>query len=196
MPLLGNWPDSLRRRPPSMSLMEVAEATAILARTPDVVAALLTGLPDRTVHRDDGPGTWSAYAIVGHLAHGDAVNWIARTRMILEHGPTQAFVAFDREAMLRRAVVPVTDLLDGLRRTRETALAELSALGLTPADLDRTGRHPEFGEIRLGQLLAAWVAHDLTHVAQIGEVLARNYREAVGPWRAYMPALDRVAEAE
>lgn len=176
--------------------MELSEATAILARTPDVLTALLAGLPDGVVHRDDGPGTWSAYAIVGHLTHGDATNWIARTRMILDHGPDRSFEAFDREAMLRQDPVPVPQLLNGFRQARSASLDELAALGLTNADLDRRGRHPEFGEVMLGQLLASWVAHDLTHLAQVGEVLARNYRIAVGPWRAYMPALERVAVAE
>jgi uncharacterized damage-inducible protein DinB len=179
-----------------MTGMELAEATAILARTPDVLAALLSGLPDGMVHRDDGPGTWSAYAIVGHLMHGDATNWIARTRMILDHGPERSFEAFDREAMLREEPVPVPELLDTFRRARSESLHDLAGLALSEADLDRRGRHPEFGEVTLGQLLAAWVAHDLTHLAQVGEVLARNYRTAVGPWRAYMPALDRVAAAE
>jgi hypothetical protein len=176
--------------------MELAEATTILARTPGVLAALLTGLPPELVHRDDGTGTWSAYAIVGHLRHGDATNWIARTRMILDHGADRSFEAFDREAMLREEPVTVADLLDEFRRSREAALGELAALGLEPADLDRRGRHPEFGEVALGQLLASWVAHDLTHLAQVAEVIARAYRSDVGPWRAYMPALDRVAAAE
>lgn len=176
--------------------MELAEATSLLARTPDVLTTLLTGLGPDWMHRDDGPGTWSAYAIVGHLAHGDAVNWVARTRMILEQGTTRPFEAFDREAMLRREAGPVADLLDGFRAARRASLAELAALGVTQSELARRGRHPEFGEVELGQLLAAWVAHDLTHLAQVGEVLARRYREDVGPWRAYMPALDRVAEAE
>ena len=177
-----------------MASMELAEATTVLARTPAVLAALLTGLPPEMVHRDDGPGTWSAYAIVGHLRHGDKTNWIARTRMILNHGADRAFEAFDREAMLRQEPVAVEELLDDFQRSRTEGLGELASFG--PLDLSRTGRHPEFGEVTLGQLLASWVAHDLTHVAQVGEVLARTYRTAVGPWRAYMPALDRVAEAE
>jgi hypothetical protein len=36
------------------------------------------------------------------------------------------------------------------------------------------------------QLLAAWMAHDLDHVVQISRVLARQYSDEVGPWRAYL----------
>ena len=168
----------------------------ILGRTPAVVDTLLAGLPDEWLHRNDGPGTWSAYDIVGHLLHGDATNFLPRARMIREHGTEKAFVPFDREAMLREEREPGEALLARLRAAREASLAELVALDLTPSDLDRRGTHPDLGEVTLGQLLSAWVAHDLTHVAQIGEVLARRYRDDVGPWRAFLPALDRTAEAE
>jgi hypothetical protein len=176
--------------------MELQEATAVLGRTPAVLGALLTGLPAQWLHRDDGPGTWSAYDIVGHILEGDASNWLPRTRMILEAGTGRTFEPFDRVAMLGREREPIDALLDRLRTVRAASLAELASLNLTAADLDRRGRHPEFGEVTLGQVLATWVAHDLTHLAQVGEVLARRYRTDVGPYRAYLPALDRVAEAE
>lgn len=51
--------------------------------------------------------------------------------------------------------------------------------------------HPAFGPVTLRQLLATWVAHDLGHVAQIARVMAKQYRDAVGPWRAYLPVMDR-----
>ena len=176
--------------------MELSEATAILARTPRVLDTLMSGLPPEWIHRNDGPGTWSAYDILGHLLHGDDTNWLPRTRMILRHGAERAFEPFDREAMLRQQREPVADLLVRFAAIRETSLDELSSLRLGPGDLDRHGQHPEFGVVTLGHVLATWVAHDLTHLAQIGEVLARRYRDDVGPYRAYLPALDRTAEAE
>jgi hypothetical protein len=176
--------------------MELSELTSTLGRTPAVLDAMLTGLSPEWLHRTDGPGTWSAYDIVGHLLHGEATDWVPRARMILEHGPTRTFVPFDREAMLGHEREDIAMLLDRFRSARAAGLDELSSLNLTPADLDRRGRHPELGEVTLGQLLATWLAHDLTHVAQVGEVLARRYRDDVGPWRAFLPALDRTAEAE
>jgi hypothetical protein len=176
--------------------MELTEATSMLARTPAVLDSLLSGLAPEWLHRDDGPGTWSAYDIVGHLIEGEAGNWLPRTRMILRHGTGRTFEAFDREAMLGRDREPVGAVLDRFRAARRASLDELSSLGLTEDDGDRRGHHPELGEVTLGQVLATWVAHDLTHVAQVGEVLARRYREDVGPYRAYLPALDRVAPAE
>jgi len=40
-------------------------------------------------------------------------------------------------------------------------------------------------------LLSTWVAHDLGHIAQTSRVMAKRYRDAVGPWRAYLPVMDR-----
>lgn len=176
--------------------MELLDAVAVLGRTPDVLDALLVGLPQDWVGRDDGPGTWSAYDIVGHLIHGDDTDWLPRTRLIIDYGTERTFEAFDREGMRGNTPEPFGVLLDRLRTGRRARLQELAALDLVPSDLERRGLHPDLGEVTLGQLLATWAAHDLTHIAQIGEVLARRYRDDVGPWRAYLPALDRTADAE
>ncbi|MEN3308310.1 MAG: hypothetical protein V7603_4512 [Micromonosporaceae bacterium] len=176
--------------------MELPEATSMLARTPKVVDTLLAGLPPEWLYRDDGPGTWSAYDIVGHLIEGEAANWLPRTRMILRHGTGRAFESFDRQAMLGRDREPAAALLARFQAARQASLDELSSLDLTADDVDRRGLHPDLGEVTLGQVLATWVAHDLTHVAQVGEVLARRYRVDVGPYRTYLPALDRTADAE
>ncbi len=176
--------------------MLTSDAIDLLARTPDAVTAMLTGLPDAWLHRDDGEGTWSAYAVAGHLLHGDATNWLPRIRLIMEHGTGRTFAAFDRVAMLNWEPEPMNDLLDRFRTTRAGSLAALEALELTSRDLARSGTHPEFGEVTLSQVLAAWVAHDLTHLAQIAEVLAGRYRDEVGPYRRYMPALERFVPAE
>lgn len=176
--------------------MELPEATSILTRTPAILDVLLSGLPPDWLHRDDGPGTWSAYDILGHLLHGEEADWLPRVQMIIQHGTGRAFEPVDRVAMLGREPEPVTVLLARFRTARQASVEKLLSLGLTKADLDRRGRHPEFGEVTLAQLVATWVAHDLTHLAQVGEVLARHYRDDVGPWRAYLPALDRVAAAE
>jgi hypothetical protein len=116
--------------------------------------------------------------------------------MILQHGAGRAFEPFDREAMLTRDRQPVETLLAEFRTAREASLANLSNHELSAADLDRRGRHPQLGEVTLRQVLATWVAHDLTHLGQVAETLAGRHREDVGPYRAYLPALDRVVSAE
>jgi hypothetical protein len=163
------------------------EAIDILARTPATLDALLSGLPLPWVAAHEGGETWSAFNIVGHLIDGERTDWLPRAKIILEHGDARPFDPFDRlahfDVSAGRTMESLLDEFAGLRRRN---LEELRALELTPADLDRVGRHPAFGPVTMRQLLATWTAHDLDHVMQIARVLGRQYSDEVGPWRAYL----------
>jgi hypothetical protein len=163
------------------------EAVAILSRTPATLDALLRGLPEGWIAANEGGETWSPFDVVGHLIHGEQTDWVQRVKIILEHGEARAFDTFDRLAQFAvsqgRALA---SLLDEFAALRQDNLRELAMLGLSDADLDRRGRHPQLGVVTLRQLLATWVAHDLDHVVQISRVLARQYSEEVGPWRSYL----------
>jgi hypothetical protein len=163
------------------------EGAAILARTPATLDALLRGLPKGWLTAHEGGQTWSAFDVIGHLIHGERTDWIPRARIILEHGEARAFDKFDRNAQFNESLGRTLDsLLDEFAALRKENLRELAALNLSDADLARRGRHPELGEVTLRQLLSTWVAHDLDHVVQISRVLARQYSDEVGPWRAYL----------
>jgi hypothetical protein len=165
----------------------IDEAVAILERTPATLDALLRGLPDGWTAGNEGASTWSPYDVVGHLIHGERTDWLPRAKIILEHGETRAFDKFDRFAQFAASKGrTLASLLDEFAALRREGLRELAAMRLTDADLDRRGRHPELGTVTLRQLLATWVAHDLDHVVQISRVLARQYSDEVGPWRAYL----------
>ena len=165
----------------------IDEGMAILSRTPAALDALLRGLPDGWLAAHEGDGTWCPYDIVGHLIHGERTDWMARLRRILESGDALPFDRFDRAAQFEESKGrPLPSLLDEFAELRRENLRALESLRLTPADLERRGLHPELGPVTLGQLLATWVAHDLDHVTQIARVLARQYSDAVGPWRAYL----------
>jgi hypothetical protein len=162
------------------------EATAVLARAPATLDALLRGLPDGWIDAHEGGETWSPFDVVGHLIHGERTDWIPRARIIVSHGEARAFDKFDRFAQFAAERRTLASLLDEFARLRQRNLHELSSMQLTDADLDRRGRHPALGVVTLRQLLATWVAHDLDHVMQISRVLARQYTDEVGPWRAYL----------
>lgn len=164
---------------------DLGEATALLARTPALLDAWLRGLPSAWLRCDEGPDTWSATVVLGHLIEGERHDWIPRVQHVLAHGESVAFPPFDRFAQLRQRERTVPELLDEFAGLRAASLRSLAA-SVTPADLPRRGRHPEFGVVTLQQHLATWVAHDLTHVTQIARVMARRYATEVGPWRAYL----------
>jgi hypothetical protein len=166
---------------------DLSEATAILTRTPATLDAMLRGLPDAWVRAHEGGETWSPFDVVGHLVHGERTDWITRARIILEHGEARVFDRFDRFAQFASSRgKTLGTLLDEFAALRQASLRQLAAMHLTDADLDRSGQHPEFGCVTLRQLLATWVAHDFDHVVQISRVLANQYADEVGPWRAYL----------
>ncbi len=175
-----------------MADFDLDDATAVLTRTPGALRHLLHDLPRPWTTATEGEGTWSPHDVVGHLLHGERTDWIPRATIILAQGPERRFAPFDRTAMLRaNAGVPLARLLDEFAAAREESLARLRGWRLTAAQLDLTGEHPAFGTVTLRQLLATWVAHDLGHVAQVVRVMAKRYRDAVGPWREYLSIMDR-----
>lgn len=171
---------------------QLDRALEILERTPAVFRALLGGLSEDWTSPNEGPETFSAFDNLGHLIHGERTDWIARARIILEQGPNRTFTPFDRFAQVRESRgKTVAMLLDEFERLRADNLAVLGGWNVTERELALTGEHPELGTVTLKQLLATWAAHDLGHIAQTSRVLAKQYRDAVGPWRAYLPVMDR-----
>ena len=163
---------------------------SLLSRTPAALNALLRDLPETWTLRGEGDKTWTAFDVVGHLIHAERADWIPRARIILQHGDSQPFAPFDRlghEREIRGK--SLGELLDEFARVRSENLSELRALDIQPEDLDRPGRHPALGSVTLSQLLATWAAHDLTHLHQISRIMAYQYREAVGPFGAYLGVL-------
>lgn len=171
---------------------QLDHALAILERTPAVFRALLSGLPDVWTTPNEGPETFSAFDNVGHLIHGERADWMPRARLILAQGEHRTFEPYDRFAQVRESQgKTLAMLLDEFEALRIENLAILRGWQLTPAQLALQGQHPALGTVTLGHLLATWVGHDLGHLAQTSRVLAKQYREAVGPWRAYLPVMDR-----
>jgi hypothetical protein len=163
---------------------------ALLARTPAALNVLLRDLPQPWTFRNEGDNTWTAFDVIGHLIHGERTDWMPRARMILEFGESRAFEPFDRLAQVRESQgKSLEQLLDEFARLRSENLDEVQRLNLKPQDLQRRGRHPSLGVVTLSELLATWAAHDLTHVHQISRIMAHQYREAVGPWSAYLGVL-------
>jgi hypothetical protein len=174
---------------------DLDSSTDVLARTPATLAALLADLPEPWIRGREGPDTFSPFDVVGHLIDGEETDWIPRAKIILARGPDLGFEPYDRfRHYARNAGRSLGALLDEFARLRAENLARLRSWRLTDAELQLPGVHPTFGPVTLRQLLAAWVVHDLGHVAQVTRVMAKQYREAVGPWVPFMPVLmDRVA---
>jgi hypothetical protein len=176
----------------SLTEFSLDDAIAVLTCTPATLNALLRGLPSPWLRCNEGKDTWSAYDIVGHLIVGERTDWMPRVRIILENGEARPFDPFDRFAQEKESQdtpLEIGQLLDDFARLRKENLAALRALNLRHEDLARKGRHPALGIVKLSELLATWAVHDLTHIHQLSRVMAHQYRDAVGPWGAYLGVL-------
>ena len=162
----------------------------VLERTPATLRAMLSGLPEAWVMSNEGGDSWSPYDVVGHLVSLERSDWIQRARIILEHGSSRPFDPVDRFAMFTESKgKSLEQLLDELAELRLANISTLRNMNLTPDDFSRKGLHPALGDVNMGQLLAAWVVHDLNHIHQIAQTMARQYTEAVGAWREYLLVL-------
>lgn len=165
------------------------EWTTTLRATPEVVAAAVAGLSDRAAARNEGPGTWSVRDVVAHLCDLEVTDWMPRVMRVVE-SPGSVFPPVNREAF-RESLhgVALPDLVDLFRQRRLESLETLQAMDLTGSALALEAVHPALGPVTLRQLLATWVVHDLTHVAQIARILATSLRSSVGPWAEYLSIL-------
>jgi len=169
---------------------KIDDALPILERTPQVVSLLLRNLTEGWIYQNEGGETWTAYDVIGHYIHGEKTDWIPRMQIILGDGDKH-FVPFDRFAQFRDSKGKTLEqLLDEFASLRKQNIQQLKSIELTGQILNRKGIHPQFGEVTFKELLSSWVVHDLTHINQITRVMAKQYTEAVGPWRAYLAILD------
>lgn len=170
----------------------LSDAIAILERTPAVLDRLLRDLPGAWTSPNEGPDTWSAFDVIGHLIHGEKTDWIPRARLILSDAMDKRFEPFDRFAQFENSKgKTLSQLLGEFASLRAENLNTLKSWNLQEFDLEKTGIHPAFGAVTLRQLLATWVTHDFTHIGQIARVMAKQYKEEVGPWVQYIGILNQ-----
>ena len=162
----------------------------LLRRSPATLRALLDGLGEPWVKGMEGPETFSPFDVVGHLIDGEETDWIPRARIILARGPDPRFEPYDRfRHRARNRGRSLESLVAEFARLRAANLELLRSWKLTARELDLPGEHPSLGRVTLRQLLAAWVVHDLGHVAQTARVMAKQCRDEVGPWVPFLPVL-------
>jgi len=171
---------------------DLNKSIEILERTPSVIEAMLQGVSKDWVINNEGKETWSPYDVVGHLISAEKTDWVPRMEVILSINSDKEFPPFDRFAMFKDSKgKSLQVLIKEFKTIRKKNIAILRKKKLTSKDLLKKGIHPAFGEVTLKQLLATWVVHDFTHIAQITRVMAKQYKTEVGPWVNYLSVLTR-----
>ena len=167
-------------------IYSVERSIEVLERTPEALKALLSGLHEDWTQNNEGPDTFSPFDVVGHLIHGEKTDWRPRINRILEHGQEKAFDPYDRFAQYTESKgKTLAQLLDEFDALRSQNMEWFRSLSLNETDFEKKGMHPVLGNVTLRNLLATWVIHDLTHIAQIARVMAKQYKDEMGPWQQF-----------
>ena len=169
----------------------IEKSIEILQRTPEVLEAMVKNISPEWTEKTEGGETWNVFDVLGHLVHGEKTDWIPRLEIILSDAPDKKFAPFDRFAQFEESRgKTLRELLEEFKRLRKKNVDVLRSQKLTTENLEQKGVHPAFGKVTLAQLLSTWTVHDLDHISQISRVMAKQYKEAVGPWTQYLKILN------
>lgn len=162
----------------------------LLQSTPAVLEAQLSHLSSEWTDAREAPDQWSPREVVAHLLLCERENWMVRIRITLSEEETRVFAPVDMSTHLVLAQqASMLDLLGAFRRCRQDNIEALLTLQLSDTDLQRTAVHPKLGTVALEQLLATWATHDQSHLIQISRTIAREYKDAVGPFEVFQKVL-------
>ncbi len=162
----------------------------ILRNTPMTIQSLLNGLGAEWTDANEGESTWTTKEVVAHLIVCEQTNWLPRTKIILSKDQNKILTRISMQDHFELAQHnTLQDLMNQFIRLRQEGIAEIDSFKLTDADLQETALHPELGEVQLSQMLATWVTHDLSHLAQIVRIMAKQNQENVGPFMKFLSIL-------
>ena len=168
----------------------IEKSIEILERTPLVLETMLTGISADWTENNEGGDTWNVFDVLGHLVHGEKTDWIRRMEIILSNAQDKKFGTFDRFAQFEESKgKTLAQLLGEFKSLRKKNIDLLRLKKLTGENLEQKGVHPAFGEVTLAQLISTWTVHDLDHISQISRIMAKQYKEDVGPWAEYLRIL-------
>jgi hypothetical protein len=157
-------------------------ARAELAQMPGVLDRLLGGLDAAAWRTRPAPAEWAPVEIVCHLRDEETEDFGARVRVVTEGSRRFAPNDPERLAIERRYLDDDgPGALAAFHERRVDSLAFLA--GLAPERLSGAAERPSGGALSGLDLLAAWVAHDRLHVAQLAATLARSWAEHWRPLR-------------
>ena len=143
------------------------EAARLLESAAAAIQAELAALGDDALGWHPAPGEWCVKEVVGHLIESERRGFAGRIRLILS-SDEPSLEAWDQGAIARvrrdceRSAAALITELAALRRDSVALVA-----GLRGTDLQRGGRHPTVGRLRVGDLLHEWVHHDRNHLRQL-----------------------------
>ena len=153
-----------------------------LAQLPTILDTLVADLDSQSWRSRPAPTEWSPVEILCHLRDEEVEDFRARIKVVVEGGSRFARIDPERWAVERRyGEADPLAALAAVRERRAQSLVFLAAV--LPDHLVAAVEHPKIGPLSGLDLLAAWVAHDRLHTAQLTATLARLWANRWMPLR-------------
>jgi hypothetical protein len=152
-------------------MIDLQEIVRQLAGNAQVIRALVQAASEQQAQWKPNPETWSIQEVMQHLYNEERIDFRKHLKEMLSD-PPQPWAAFRREEY-----VPVENCLQALEAfasEREASIAWLEALGSPDWDCKAEASFGPPGErvtLSAGDVLVAWVEHDLLHVRQMIRLL-------------------------
>jgi DinB superfamily len=153
--------------------VEGKQPVQVQAATAKRLERLIKGAPTAKLRKRPAPDKWSVNEILAHLAETEIVGSF-RMRMILG-APGTPIPAFDQDAWVISGHYEKRDPRKSFEQFRVLREANLGLLkSLTPEQWKHYGMHSERGQETIEQVVKMFAGHDLNHIAQIENILAKK----------------------
>jgi len=141
-----------------------------LAQNAQRIRALAEDLPAKQAHWKPDAETWSVVETINHLADEERLDFRVRIDYTL-HRPGEAAPPIDPAGWVIQRAYNQRDLQPSLADFLAERARSLEWLqSLQEPNWNATFQAP-WGEMRAGDFLASWIAHDLLHIRQLVELL-------------------------
>jgi hypothetical protein len=146
------------------------------------IHSLTLGVSTEQARWKPDPGTWSILEVVNHLYDEEREDFRIRVDYILHH-PGQTWPPINPQGWVMERGYNQRELAlstDDFLKERQKSMAWLKGLG--NPDWQASATVP-FGKFSAGDILVAWLAHDLLHLRQLVELHWAYTLQAADPYR-------------
>jgi hypothetical protein len=153
-----------------------------LEKSGKILCDLFEDVDEAEIRWKPTPERWSMLEVLVHLWEEEPEDFRRRVALTLED-PAQAWPTIDPEGWVagrRYNQRDPAEALAGFARERASSLTWLR--GLEEPDWEGKHHHSELGDLRAGDLFAAWVAHDFLHIRQISTLRVEYLARSMAPY--------------
>jgi hypothetical protein len=167
-----------------MSAMNLDYVIDRLGANIEVIRGLLTAVSEGQARWKPSPEKWSLLEVINHLADEEALDFRTRLELTIED-PSQDWPGIDPEQWAIERAYNARNLRESLSRfvrERKVSLAWLSEL--PDFSWEVVHHHAQLHSVRVGDLIASWLAHDFIHIRQMNRLHYEYLASQMGPFSA------------